>query len=164
MVNPKIPESLEAVGLADELRDRPVFICGHPKAGTSLLRAVLDSHPQLVVYPEETNFFRRILPRLQGQDLEVQIKLAERNLIHIFQWNRAEPDPNGRPGRPPAGRRSAGALCPTDQCLDGSGVYPGGFVCPAGGLRGGGAGYVEPGKIKRYGLAESSSDNDVYRG
>ncbi len=25
-----------------KLRDRPLFICGHPKAGTSLARAVFD--------------------------------------------------------------------------------------------------------------------------
>jgi len=39
------------------LRDHPVFLGGHPKSGTSLLRALLDSHPQLVVYPEESGFF-----------------------------------------------------------------------------------------------------------
>ena len=46
-----------------ELRDSPVFIAGHPKSGTSLLRSVLDSHPELVAYPEETSFFRRYLPK-----------------------------------------------------------------------------------------------------
>src|SRR4030042_5008973 len=80
--------------LANELRDHPVFICGHPKAGTSLLRAVLDSHPQLVVYPEETKFFRSTLPQLNGEAIEAQIKLAERTLIQIFRWNRTEPDPS----------------------------------------------------------------------
>lgn len=45
-----------------ELRDRPIFICGHPKSGTSLLRNLLDFHPQLVVYPEESRFFRQFLP------------------------------------------------------------------------------------------------------
>lgn len=88
------PASLETLEQANVLRDRPVFICGHPKAGTSLLRAVLDSHPQLVVYPEETKFFRRTLPQLDDQAFEAQIKLAERALIHIFHWNRAEPDPS----------------------------------------------------------------------
>ena len=78
----------------DDLRDRPVFICGHPKAGTSLLRAVFDSHPQLIVYPEETVFFRRFLPRTAGLDLEGQLALADETLIHIFQWNRAHPVPS----------------------------------------------------------------------
>lgn len=77
--------------MTDPLRDRPIFICGHPKAGTSLLRAIFDSHPQLIVYPEETVFFRRFLPRAAGLDLPAQLALAEQTLIHIFQWNRERP-------------------------------------------------------------------------
>jgi hypothetical protein len=74
-----------------DLRDCPIFICGHPKAGTSLLRAIFDSHPQLVVYPEETVFFRRFLPRSEGLDLQGQLALAEQTLIHIFRWRRDKP-------------------------------------------------------------------------
>jgi len=77
--------------MTDDLRDRPIFICGHPKAGTSLLRAVFDSHPQLIVYPEETVFFRRFLPRAAGLDLPGQLALAEETLIHIFRWQKASP-------------------------------------------------------------------------
>jgi tetratricopeptide (TPR) repeat protein len=36
----------------------PVFICGHPKSGTTLLLALLDFHQNLAVFPEETTFFR----------------------------------------------------------------------------------------------------------
>jgi hypothetical protein len=82
-----------------QLRDRPIFICGHPKSGTSLLRAILDSHPQLVVYPEETIFFRRYLPIAKGQPLEKQLELAEQYLIHIFTWNQAAP-PSSQAGFP----------------------------------------------------------------
>lgn len=74
-----------------ELRNRPLFICGHPKAGTSLVRAIFDSHPQLVVFPEETVFFRRFLPKATSLDLAGQLELAERMLIHIFRWNRDHP-------------------------------------------------------------------------
>ena len=83
------------------LRDRPLFICGHPKAGTSLLRAIFDSHPQLVVYPEETVFFRRFLPRTEGLDLKAQLELADQLLIHIFRWNASDPvpDQDDFPGR-----------------------------------------------------------------
>ena len=80
--------------MPDDLRDQPVFICGHPKAGTSLLRAVFDSHPQLIVYPEETVFFRRFLPRAAGLDLKGQLALADEALIHIFQWRREHPVPS----------------------------------------------------------------------
>ncbi len=77
-----------------DLRDHPVFICGHPKSGTSLLRSLFDSHPQLVVYPEETSFFRRYLPEAQGLSLDEKIALADRLLIHIFTWNQAAPPPS----------------------------------------------------------------------
>lgn len=84
-----------------ELRDHPIFICGHPKAGTSLLRAVFDSHPQLIVYPEETIFFRRFLPQAQGLDMNEQLDLAARSILHIFKWNQQKPDPSQAkfPGR-----------------------------------------------------------------
>jgi hypothetical protein len=87
--------------MTSELRERPIFICGHPKAGTSLLRAIFDSHPQLIVYPEETVFFRRFLPRSAGMSLEQQLDLADQTLIHIFQWNRINPVASqaGFPGR-----------------------------------------------------------------
>jgi hypothetical protein len=83
------------------LRARPLFICGHPKAGTSLLRAIFDSHPQLIVYPEETVFFRRFLPQSAGLDLESQLVLAEHLLIHIFHWSTSAPvpDQDDFPGR-----------------------------------------------------------------
>jgi hypothetical protein len=76
------------------LREQPVFICGHPKSGTSLIRAVLDSHPQLIVYPEETIFFRRYLPLAEGQSRTRQLELAETYLIQIFTWNRTNPPPS----------------------------------------------------------------------
>jgi hypothetical protein len=74
-----------------DLRDQPLFICGHPKAGTSLVRAIFDSHPQLIVYPEETTFFRRYLPQAVTLDLAAQLALADQLLIHIFEWNRENP-------------------------------------------------------------------------
>jgi len=82
-----------------KLNNRPVFICGHPKAGTSLMRSMLDSHPQLVVYPEETLFFRRYLPEANGKSLEGKVGLAEQLLIHIFQWNSKDP-PHHQAGYP----------------------------------------------------------------
>jgi len=39
----------------------PVFICGYPKSGTTLLLALLDRHPQLLVFPEESKFFKLVL-------------------------------------------------------------------------------------------------------
>jgi hypothetical protein len=80
--------------MGEDLRDLPIFICGHPKSGTSLLRSLLDSHPQLVVYPEETGFFRRYLPAVQEMSLEEKLAKAEDCLIHIFTWKRVDPPPS----------------------------------------------------------------------
>jgi len=38
------------------------FIGGFPKSGTSLLLSLLDSHPELLVIPEESFFFSRVMP------------------------------------------------------------------------------------------------------
>lgn len=73
------------------LRDSPIFICGHPKAGTSLLRSLLDSHPEVIVYPEETGFFRRYLPNVLDKTLEKKLDIADRYLTHIFEWNQNNP-------------------------------------------------------------------------
>jgi len=77
--------------MPSEIRDHPVFICGHPKSGTSLLRSLLDSHPQLVVYPEESVFFRRYRQRTAGLSLTEKLNAAERYLLHIFTWNQENP-------------------------------------------------------------------------
>lgn len=71
--------------------EQPIFICGHPKAGTSLITALLDGHPAIVAYPEETLFFRRFLPAIQGKSLNDQIDLARKLLIYFFEWNQESP-------------------------------------------------------------------------
>ncbi|MFQ5335223.1 MAG: sulfotransferase, partial [Flavobacteriales bacterium] len=38
----------------------PVFICGAHKSGTSLMRSLLDSHPELFVIPFETHYFQNV--------------------------------------------------------------------------------------------------------
>ena len=43
--------------------DRPVFVVGHRKTGTTLLQELLDGHPELVVLPGESNHFHTFLPR-----------------------------------------------------------------------------------------------------
>ncbi len=82
-----------------DLRDHPIFICGHPKSGTSLLRALLDSHPQVVTYPEETVFFRRFLPTAKGRSATEKIELADLLLTQIFEWD-AENPPAHQTGYP----------------------------------------------------------------
>jgi hypothetical protein len=77
----------------DELKHRPVFIAGHPKSGTSLLLNLLDSHPQLVVFPEETVFFRRVLRLLAQTSPDRWFEIAVKHLIHFFQWDSQNPVP-----------------------------------------------------------------------
>jgi hypothetical protein len=51
------------------LAQRPVFLCGAARSGTTLLRDLLDGHPQLVVIPNESGFYRtaeRELSRLRS--------------------------------------------------------------------------------------------------
>ena len=74
-----------------EFINHPVFVCGHPKAGTSLITSLMDGHPAIVSYPEETLFFRRFLPAIKGKTKEERIALADERLIHIFQWNQEAP-------------------------------------------------------------------------
>ena len=67
------------------LRDHPIFICGHPKSGTTLLVSLFDSHPQLIVYPDETFFFRGFVPEIRNRDLDEKLSLAQRYLLHFFE-------------------------------------------------------------------------------
>lgn len=82
-------------GDVDFLDDRfwtsGVFICGHPKSGTSLLMTMLDSHPELIVYPEESHFFRRFQPTCEAHPEKNLEEVARGNLLHIFEWNRDDP-------------------------------------------------------------------------
>lgn len=76
----------------ERLRDHPVFICGHPKSGTTLLMTLLDNHPQLVVYPAETIFFRGLLPRFKNVDNTEKLALGKRFLLHFFDQQPIDPD------------------------------------------------------------------------
>jgi protein-tyrosine sulfotransferase len=50
--------------------DQPVFVCGYPKSGTTLLISLLDGHPDLLVIPEETKFFSKVYPRNPGDQFD----------------------------------------------------------------------------------------------
>ena len=51
-------------GLA--LAQRPVFICGAHRSGTTLVRDLLDGHPALAVLPAEGTFYTNFEKRLAG--------------------------------------------------------------------------------------------------
>jgi hypothetical protein len=43
-------------------RQKPLILCGHRKTGTTLLSSLLDSHPQLCVFPPDSGFFYGYYP------------------------------------------------------------------------------------------------------
>jgi hypothetical protein len=75
------------MSVSNYLREQPIFICGHPKSGTTLLVSLFDSHPQILVYPNETFFFRGFIPEISNRDLEEKVTLAQRYLLHFFDRN-----------------------------------------------------------------------------
>ena len=70
------PEHLEA------LADRPVFVFGYYKSGTTLLLNLLDGHPALLALPGEWRHFTQQADRLQGEAaIRVLHSRAIRNAI-----------------------------------------------------------------------------------
>ena len=45
----------------------PLFICGTARSGTTLVTSLLDAHPALAVFPEETYHYRLLLDRPLGR-------------------------------------------------------------------------------------------------
>ena len=58
--------------------DRPVFVVGHRKTGTTLLLDLLDGHSGLVVLPGESNHFLTFLPQFGGLPPEALAVEAQR--------------------------------------------------------------------------------------
>jgi len=53
LVAPTLEEGVRALGWLE----RPVFVCGHHRSGTTLLQQLLDGHPELLVLPSEGTYF-----------------------------------------------------------------------------------------------------------
>src|ERR1700736_4652449 len=51
---------------------RACFIAGQAKSGTTLLAALLDSHPQLLVLPQDTAYFPTVLTKYRDGGRRVQ--------------------------------------------------------------------------------------------
>ncbi len=67
------------------LVDRPIFLCGLPRTGTSLLLSLLDGHPELVVASHESKFFLHFLPRAATVSGDAKRRLAEETLFLVWK-------------------------------------------------------------------------------
>jgi hypothetical protein len=75
---------------------REIFLGGAPKSGTTLLLGLLESHPDLLVFPEEVALFNRAVLRVGGQDARA---LARHILQHTEVRRLSEKGaPPARPG------------------------------------------------------------------
>ena len=64
---------------------RACFIAGQAKSGTTLLVALLDSHPELLVLPEETAYFPTVLTKYAPRGRRAQFYyLTKQSLSNVL--------------------------------------------------------------------------------
>ncbi len=85
------------------LAARPVFICGVHRSGTTLLRDLLDGHPDLCVLPSEGTFLTSV-----KRDLD-RVPAADRCGFLTREWLRRLANPTNREPFWCLGRAAAGA-------------------------------------------------------
>ena len=65
--------------------ERACFIAGQAKSGTTLLVALLDSHPELLVLPEETAYFPTVLTKYAPRGRRAQFDyLTKQSLSNVL--------------------------------------------------------------------------------
>ncbi len=62
---------------------KALFIIGHPKSGTSLVNSLLDSHEQLVVFSEESDFYLSVWPKAEKLNWQWR-KRREEKINELF--------------------------------------------------------------------------------
>src|SRR5712672_2085243 len=64
---------------------RASFIAGPAKSGTTLLVALLDSHPELLVFPQETAYFPTVLTKYAPRGRRAQFDyLTKESLANVL--------------------------------------------------------------------------------
>jgi len=66
--------------------DKPIFICGYPKSGTTLLTSLLDNHNELLVIPEEIKFFNKVLRQNKDDRIEYLLNHSNLKLLKIGKF------------------------------------------------------------------------------
>src|SRR5438046_10373181 len=65
--------------------DRALFTAGQAKSGTTLLVALLDNHPELLVLPEETAYFPTVLTKYAPRGRRAQFDyLTKQSLSNVL--------------------------------------------------------------------------------
>lgn len=83
-------------GEAREFNQRGLFIGGAIKSGTTLLKSLLDNHPQLVVFPEETHYLEERSKYLALNDYRAKLQcLLEREEVRRLAKGWSEPSSSG---------------------------------------------------------------------
>lgn len=77
--------------------ERPIFVVGSPRSGTTMLRYMLCSHPRIFV-PPESNFIPRFLVRRQPNPMSRKQAVRMMNTIRSYSmffmdWQGSPPDP-----------------------------------------------------------------------
>ena len=76
------------------MKNPPVFILGSHKSGTSLLRSLLDSHPELYVIPFETHFMaslgRWVQYSYRRQTPHENVKFSEKLLETLKKYSNSK--------------------------------------------------------------------------
>src|SRR5438552_2126995 len=60
---------------------RACFVAGQAKSGTTLLVALLDNHPELLVLPEETAYFPTVLTKYGRRSRQEQFEYLTRDSL-----------------------------------------------------------------------------------
>jgi len=64
---------------------RACFIAGQAKSGTTLMVALLDNHPELLVLPEETAYFPTVLTKYAPRGRQVQFDyITQQSLSNVL--------------------------------------------------------------------------------
>ena len=74
-----------------ELAEHPVFICGVHRSGTTLMRDLLDNHPQLSVLPSEGSFYTQLNSHVH------HLPEQERSNYILEEWLRRLVNPINQP-------------------------------------------------------------------
>jgi len=57
--------------------EKPVFICGHRRSGTTFFLSLLENHPELLVYPTDSGFFYAFYPIYESSNYSNKEKIEQ---------------------------------------------------------------------------------------